>query len=230
MKLSVIVPIYNEHSTIRRVLERLTMLDLDLEIIVVDDGSTDGTREYLESRGRESVVENGVLSVLFHDRNRGKGAAIRTALQHATGDAVIIQDADLEYDPAEIPALLDPLVRGDADVVYGSRFLGSTRGMRWSHWLANRILTGTTNLLYHARITDEATGYKLFRRHVLTDLELRCRRFEFCPEVTARILKRGIPIHERPLDSYVARHLDKKISWWDGFAAFWVLIRERFRD
>ena len=134
------------------------------------------------------------------------------------------------YDPAEIPRLLEPLEAGRADVVFGSRFLGSTRGMKWMHRLANRILTLTTNVLYGAGITDEATGYKLFRRSVLDGVQLRCNRFEFCPEVTAKILKKGHAIHELPLGSYVARHLDKKISWTDGFAAFWVLIRERLRD
>ena len=168
--------------------------------------------------------------MILHPENRGKGAAIRTALAHATGDAVIIQDADLEYDPAEIPRLLEPVDRGLADVVYGSRFLGSIEGMKWSHWLANRILTLTVNVLYRARLTDEATGYKLFRTQVLAGLRLRCRRFEFCPEVTAKLLKRGFAIHELPIRSYVARHLDKKIEWRDGFAAFWVLLRERFFD
>jgi len=230
VKLSIIVPIYNERSTIQEVLDRLAALPLDMEVIVVDDGSTDGSREYLESRGAAGRLNGGRLKVIAHSRNRGKGAAIRTALEQVEGDAVIIQDADLEYDPAEIPRLLEPLEAGRADVVFGSRFLGSTRGMKWMHRLANRILTLTTNVLYGAGITDEATGYKLFRRSVLDGVQLRCNRFEFCPEVTAKILKKGHAIHELPLGSYVARHLDKKISWTDGFAAFWVLIRERLRD
>jgi len=230
VKLSVIVPIYNERSTIETVLDRLASLPGDKEVIVVDDGSTDGSRQYLEERAARGEPAGHRLMVLFHARNRGKGSAILTALQHVEGDAVIIQDADLEYDPAEIPALLAPLARGEAQVVYGSRFLGSTRDMWWSHWLANRILTQTTNILYGSRLTDEATGYKLFRRDVLDGLELTCRRFEFCPEVTAKILKKGHTIVEVPLHAYRARHLDKKISWTDGFAAFWVLIRERFRS
>jgi glycosyltransferase involved in cell wall biosynthesis len=230
VKLSIIVPIYNERSTIQEVLDRLAALPLDKEVIVVDDGSTDGSREYLESRGAAGRLNGGRLKVIAHSRNRGKGAAIRTALEQVEGDAVIIQDADLEYDPAEIPRLLEPLEDGRADVVFGSRFLGSTQGMKWMHRLANRILTLTTNVLYGAGITDEATGYKLFRRSILDDVELRCNRFEFCPEVTAKVLKKGHAIYELPLGSYVARHLDKKISWTDGFAAFWVLLRERLRD
>jgi glycosyltransferase involved in cell wall biosynthesis len=229
VKLSVIVPIYNERSTIQEVLDRLAALPLDKEVIVVDDGSTDGSREYLDQRAASGRLNGGRLKFIAHSRNRGKGSAIRTALEHVEGDAVIIQDADLEYDPAEIPRLLQPLQEGRADIVFGSRFLGSIRGMKWSHWVANRILTLTTNLLYGAGITDEATGYKLFRRSALSRVDLRCQRFEFCPEVTAKLLKQGYAIHELPLDSYVARHLDKKISWTDGFAAFWVLVRERLR-
>jgi glycosyltransferase involved in cell wall biosynthesis len=229
LKLSIIVPIYNERTTIQEVLDRLAAVPLDKEVIVVDDGSTDGSREYLERRGAGGDLDGGRLKVITHGRNRGKGAAIRTALAHVEGDAVIIQDADLEYDPAEIPDLLAPIAAGRADVVYGSRFLGSIRGMRWSHWLANRILTSTANVLYRAGLTDEATGYKLFRRSVLDEMELSCDRFEFCPEVTAKLRKAGHRILELPLNSYVARHLDKKISWTDGFAAFWVLVRERFR-
>ena len=230
MKLSVIIPIYNERSTIQQVLDRLSALDLDLEIVVVDDGSTDGSREYLDNCARVRSPDDADLQVFVHARNLGKGAAIRTGLQHVRGDAVIIQDADLEYDPVEIPRLLGPLERGEADVVYGSRFLGSIEGMRWHHWLANRILTATANILYRARLTDEATGYKLFRTGVIADLDLRCEGFEFCPEVTAKVLKQGFTILEMPIQSYVARHLDKKISWQDGFAAFWVLLRERFSD
>ena len=229
MKLSIIVPIYNERTTIQKVLDSLADLPVDKEVVVVDDGSTDGSRQYLEERAAAGEPAGHRLKFIAHARNRGKGAAILTALSHVEGDAVIIQDADLEYDPAEIPALLAPLADGRAQVVYGSRFLGSIQGMWWSHWLANRILTVTTNLLYGASLTDEATGYKLFRREILEDLGLTCQRFEFCPEVTAKVLKKGHTIVEIPIRSYVARHLDKKITWTDGFAAFWVLVRERFR-
>ena len=229
MKLSVVVPIYNERSTIKTVLDRLAALPVNKEIIVVDDGSTDGSRQYLESRVASRDGEEVPIKFFAHEKNQGKGSAIITALQHISGDAVIIQDADLEYDPAEIPALLEPLIQGRARVVYGSRFMGSIQGMWWSHWLANRILTITTNVLYGSHLTDEATGYKLFRRDVLDGLKLTCRRFEFCPEVTAKVLKQGHPILEIPVSSYVARHLDKKISWTDGVAAFWVLVRERLR-
>lgn len=226
MKLSVIIPIYNERTTIHEVLERLERVPLDKEIVVVDDGSSDGSLEYLQER-----AEGGGAPIVLvtHAQNRGKGAAIRSGLAHATGEVVIIQDADLEYDPMEIPALLAPIESGEADVVYGSRFLGTVRGMRWPYRLANSLLTLTTNLLYGAGISDEATGYKLFRRSVLDRIELRCEGFSFCPEVTAKVLKLGVEIHERPIHSYVARYLDKKISWHDGFAAVWVLLRERFR-
>lgn len=229
MKLSVIIPIYNERTTIHEVLERLDRVPLDKEVVVVDDGSSDGSREYLLARAAAPEASGTPIRVVVHEHNRGKGAAIRSGLAHATGDVVIIQDADLEYDPAEIPALLAPIAAGEADVVYGSRFLGTVHGMRWPYRLANNLLTLTTNLLFGAGITDEATGYKLFRRSVLDRLELRCEGFSFCPEVTAKVLKLGVTIHERPIHSYVARYLDKKISWHDGFAAVWVLIRERLR-
>jgi glycosyltransferase involved in cell wall biosynthesis len=229
VKLSIIVPIYNERTTIQKVLDSLARLPVDKEVLVVDDGSTDGSRQYLEERAAGKEPAGHRLKFIAHARNRGKGAAILTALAHVEGDAVIIQDADLEYDPREIPALLEPMASAGAKVVYGSRFLGSIQGMWWTHWLANRILTVTTNILYGARLTDEATGYKLFRRDVLEGLGLTCQRFEFCPEVTAKVLKRGHTILEVPIRSYVARHLDKKITWTDGFAAFWVLVRERFR-
>ncbi|MFQ5669534.1 MAG: glycosyltransferase family 2 protein [Acidobacteriota bacterium] len=228
MKLSIIVPIYNERSTIQALLRRLEDLPLEKEIIIVDDGSTDGTRSFLATRQQERPA-SPALKIIFHSANQGKGASIRTALGHVEGEVVIIQDADQEYDPAEIPRLVEPIAAGLADVVYGSRFLGSIRGMRWSHWVANKILTATTNLLYGAHLTDEATGYKVFRWSALSRVQLTCRRFEFCPEVTARLLKLGYRIHEIPIHSYVARHLDKKISWTDGFSAFWVLLRERVK-
>lgn len=229
MKLSVIIPIYNERSTISEVLDRLDRVPVDKEVIVVDDGSSDGSREYLLERSEGPERLGAPIRVVVHPLNRGKGAAIRTGLAHVTGDVVIIQDADLEYGPEEIPDLLQPILDGEAEVVYGSRFLGTVRGMRWPYRLANRLLTLTTNLLYGAGITDEATGYKLFRRTVLDRFELRCEGFSFCPEVTSKVLRAGIPIHERPIHSYVARYMDKKISWHDAFVAIWVLFRERLR-
>jgi glycosyltransferase involved in cell wall biosynthesis len=202
-----------------------------MEVVVVDDGSTDGTRDILrtEVEGRYANVR-----VLYHPENRGKGAAIITAIGAATGDFVVVQDADLEYDPRELALLVRPMLEGTADVVYGSRFRGKRRpdGMKLANLLANRMLTVATNVLFPgARITDEATCYKMFRRDVLRGLPLRAQRFDFCPEVTAKVLKRGHRIHEVPI-RYQARSVvqGKKIRWTDGVSALWALIKYRFRD
>jgi dolichol-phosphate mannosyltransferase len=226
LKLSVIIPCYNELQDIDKVIEAVERVDLPKEIIVVDDGSTDGTSEMLKrySDGKRAIVH---LSAL----NFGKGTAIRTGLKYATGDIIVIQDADLEYDPSQIPRLIQPIVEGKADAVYGSRFRGRITGMRWQNRLANKILTFTANLLYGAHITDEATCYKAFRAEVLKPLPLKCSRFEFCPEVTAKTRKRGIKIAEVPID-YVSRTAlqGKKIRWTDAFSAMWTLIKYRFVD
>ncbi len=237
--LHVVIPFYNEAGTIEPCVRRVLSAPLpdgwSADIVLVDDHSETRHRAVLDELVERLRSENRRIELRGHEQNRGKGAAVQTgfdvilAAEPPDDDLVIIQDADLEYDPAEIPALLAPIAEGRADVVYGSRFLGSIEGMRWSHWLANKILTLTANVLYGAGLTDEATGYKLFRREVLDAMRLTCDRFEFCPEVTAKVRKAGLAIHELPLHSYVARHLDKKISWTDGFAAFWVLVRERFR-
>lgn len=228
--LSVAVPVYNERETLLPILERILASPVPMELILVDDGSTDGTRELLKERveGR-----NGVR-VVYHERNQGKGAAIVTAIGHAHGDFLIVQDADLEYDPADYPRLLAPLRAGDADVVYGSRFLGKAwpDGMKLANWLANRILTLTANVLFPgARITDEATCYKVFRMDILRRITLKSRRFDFCPEVTAKVLKRGVKIHELPI-GYVARTgaQGKKIRWTDALDAFGTLVKYRFVD
>jgi len=223
MKLSIIIPVYNEQDTIEETLRRVQAVEANKEIIIVDDGSTDGTREILQG-----YHANG-CQILFHPANQGKGSAIRTALPYVTGDIVIIQDADLEYDPQEYSLLMQPFVEQNADIVYGSRFLKGCPRMRLPNRIANKILAWTASLLFAARLTDEATCYKAFRREIITSLPLTCKRFEFCPEVTARLLRRGYHIHEVPI-SYTPRTAKegKKISWKDGFIALWTLIKYRF--
>jgi dolichol-phosphate mannosyltransferase len=224
MKLSVIIPVYNERDTIVEAISRVRASPVDKEIIVVDDASTDETASLAASAAGPD------LRLLRQPENRGKGAAIRRALEEVTGDAVIIQDADLEYDPADYQALLAPIASGEADVVYGTRAPAFT-GMRWQNRLFNRVAALLTNLLYRASITDEATCYKVFRTEVIRSLRLRCERFEFCPEVTAKVRKRGLRIHEVPI-SYQARSIGagKKIRAWDGVVALWTLLKYRFRE
>jgi len=228
-KLTVIVPVFNERNTVVEVLRRMRAVELpdgiDREIIVVDDGSTDGTRDVLNQL-RDSTVR-----ILLHDDNRGKGAAVRTGLQVASGDYVLIQDADLEYDPEDWPKLIAPVMRGRAQVVYGSRFTGERRNMLFLHWIGNRVLSLVTNVLYNTTLSDMETCYKLVDRELLVDLHLRCRRFDIEPEITAKILKRRIRIYEVPI-SYMGREFDegKKITWRDGFAALWTLAKFRFAD
>jgi len=227
MKLSVVIPVYNEIKTIGAIIESiLAQKTIDKEIIIVDDFSRDGTREYLKSLSAPSV------KVYFHEKNIGKGGAIRTGLDHMTGDAVIIQDADLEYDPAEYGILLKPIIEGKTKVVYGSRFLGNrNEGPYFTHYLATILLNLMVRLLYGAKITDEATCYKLFTKEVIESVTLKCERFEFCPEVTAKVLKKGYKIIEVPI-SYNGRTFDegKKINWRDGVEAIWTLIKYRFTD
>ncbi len=224
MKLSVLMPVYNEAATITEIIRRVTAVPLPKELIIVDAGSTDGTRELLRR------LPPDVATVLFQERNLGKGAAIRTALEHASGDIVIIQDADLEYDPNDYPALVQPILDGTAHVVYGSRVLRP--GHTFAHlrfYLGGRALSLLANLLYGIRITDEPTCYKLFRRELLKSLDLQCRGFEFCPEVTAKVARRGIPIYEIPIH-YAPRTVSegKKIAWQDFVVAVWILVKYRF--
>lgn len=232
MKLSVIVPVFNERANIEEVIRRVKAVELaglDREIIVVDDGSTDGTAEILDRyRGDE------VIKIHLSGENFGKGTAIRVGIGYATGDVILIQDADLEYDPNDYPALLQPILDGAATVVYGSRFqdryqgLQAPPGMRLPNWLINKILKWEANLLYGANITDEATAYKVFRADVLKSLDLHASRFEFCPEVTAKVCRAGHRIHEVPI-AYQARSIaeGKKIRWQDGVQAVWTLFRYR---
>ena len=225
MELSVIIPVYNEVKTIREIIRRVKATGLASEIVVVDDGSTDGTREILaEEDGREQV------RVYLHDRNLGKGAAVRTGIQQSKGDVMLIQDADLEYDPRDYPALLKPIEERIADVVYGSRFLGGARRpiLFWN-MVANRILTFITNLLYNNILSDMETGYKVFRRWVVENMPLHSRRFDFEPEFTAKVLKRHVHIFEVPI-TFNPRDFSegKKIRAKDAFVALWTLIKYRF--
>jgi glycosyltransferase involved in cell wall biosynthesis len=226
--LSVIIPIYNERELLPRVLEKLRAVELplELELILVDDCSTDGTREYL---AKYEAGKPGV-KVLTHKRNRGKGRAIRTGLEAVTGDIVLIQDADLEYDPSEIPSIIAPIIDGRCEVTYGSRFLGRTpTGMRLPNYVANKLLVVLVALLFWQVITDEATAYKAFRTEVIRAIPLRCERFEFCPEVTAKLLLKGHRIHEVPV-TFFARTFEegKKIGWRDFIEAVSTLLRCRF--
>ncbi len=233
-KLSIIIPCYNEVENIAEVIDRVASVDVGLakEIVIVDDGSVDGTMKVLEEI-EETHGSSDVIKVHFSMLNAGKGYAIRIGLKYVTGEIVIIQDADLEYFPEDYPKLLAPILDGSADVVYGSRFLGKLRpeGMVFKNWLANRILALTATILYGRRITDEATAYKAFRRDVIDSVELTCHRFEFCPEVTSKVLKKRYRLVEVPID-YVGRTTleGKKITWWDGVVAIWTLIKYRFRN
>jgi dolichol-phosphate mannosyltransferase len=219
---SVVVPVYNEVAHLEDLLRAVLASPAKKEIIIVDDGSTDGTREKLQNLGR---MEN--VGIVFHEKNYGKGASIRTALNYARGEYVLIQDSDLEYDPRDYPALLRPLQEGTANVVYGVRPDRPERGLRF--FLGAKLLTHLTNFLYRAGIHDEATCYKVFRRSTLTQIQLRCRRFEFCPEVTGKLCRMGERIAEVPIH-YNPRSADegKKIRHSDGWLAIWTLIRYRF--
>jgi len=227
MKLSVIIPCYNEKDTVATVIERVRKVGLAHEIVVVDDGSTDGSRDILAS-----IDPQDDLKIIHHPHNQGKGAAVRTGFNAATGDILLIQDADLEYDPREYPTLLRPIEEGITQVVYGSRFLGGPRkAMFFWNMVANRTLTFITNLLYNAILSDMETCYKVFRAEVVKGIPLRSRRFDFEPEVTAKVLKRGYRIYEVPI-SYNGREWNegKKISWKDGVIALWTLLRYRVTD
>ena len=224
MRVSVLIPVYNERDTVAETIARVRASPVEKEIIVIDDASTDDTAEIVAS------LAGPDLKLVRQLRNQGKGAAIRRGLEEVTGEIVLIQDADLEYDPADYPALIAPIAAGEATVVYGTR-APRFEGMRWPHRAFNWLAAALANLLYRAGITDEATCYKVFRTEVIRDIPLKCERFEFCPEVTAKVRKRGIKIVEVPV-SYHARSVGagKKIRWWDGVVALWTLVKYRFRD
>jgi glycosyltransferase involved in cell wall biosynthesis len=227
MNLTVLIPVYNEVNTIEEIVRRVQSMKIASEILIVDDGSHDGTRDLLEN-----IESFDNIRVILHEKNQGKGAAVRTGIRASTGDVILIQDADLEYDPREYPNLLKPLDEKLADVVYGSRFLGGPRRptMFW-HMVANKLLTLMTNLLYNTILTDMETGYKVFRREVVENMPLHAKRFDFEPEFTAKILKRKIRIFEVPI-SFNPRDYDegKKIGILDAFEAVWTLIKYRFVD
>jgi glycosyltransferase involved in cell wall biosynthesis len=227
MKLSVIIPIYNEVESIREIVKRVQETKLAWEIVLVDDGSIDGTRGLLkEMDGKDNV------HVVLHEKNQGKGAAVRTGFDAAKGDILLIQDADLEYDPRDYPTLVKPLEEGIADVVYGSRFLGGPRRvvMFW-HMIANYMLTFMTNILYNTILSDMETGYKVFRKEVITGMPLHAKRFDFEPEFTAKVLKRKYRIYEVPISFNPRDYSEgKKIKLKDAFEAVWTLFKYRFVD
>ena len=226
MKLSVIMPVFNEKETIQEILCQVRAVNLAYEIIIVDDGSTDGTRDLL----KQEENQPGTI-VIYHERNQGKGAAVRTGFDRATGDILLIQDADLEYDPRDYAALLRPIEERRVKVVYGSRFLGPRKAMMFWHMLGNKFLTLLTNVLYNTILSDMETCYKVFRADVIKGIPLRSRRFELEPEITAKVLKRGHRIFEVPISYYGREYNEgKKISWRDAPRAAWTLIKYRFVD
>lgn len=232
MRLSIIIPVYNEESTVGEVIDQILAVDLvdvEKEIIVVDDGSTDGTADILRRAQKKSAA---LLTIYKSRRNLGKGMAIRTGMEHVSGDVLLIQDADLELDPKEYMLLLKPILSGEASVVYGSRFLNPSNKIPWRSRVAQKILALLTNLLYHANLTDEATAYKVFRTGILKDIDLHCTGFEFCPEVTAKILKHGYKIKEVPITFRPRTKAEgKKLRFLkDGFTAIYTLLKYRFSD
>lgn len=225
MKLSIIMPIYNEKKTLEKIVEKIQKVSIEKEIIMVDDGSTDGTREILKNYEN---VQN--IKIIYHTKNMGKGATIRTAIKYITGDIVIIQDADLEYDPNDYLKLVTPIQNKEVKIIYGSRALNRENKHSYNRYLlGGKLVTFVTNILFSQRLTDEPTCYKVFDTILLKSILLKCNRFEFCPEVTAKIARKGIKIKEIPI-SYYPRNFQegKKIKWYDGVEAIWTLIKYRF--
>lgn len=227
-KLSIVIPVYNEELYVTEVLKQVLELPLPgglkREIIVVDDGSTDQTRAILDTHTHDT------LKIHFQEKNFGKGAAIREALKHVTGDIVLIQDADLEYSISDYPVLLEPILSGKTRVVYGSRFLGSLKGMRFPNRVFNLLIRFLVNVLFNGRITDEATAYKVFTTEVIEALRLESTRFEICPEMTAKLFLIGVPIYEVPIRYHGRTHTQgKKIRWTDAISAVWTLLKYRLQ-
>lgn len=224
--LTVLMPVYNERASLDAILERVLASPVKKEVLIVDDGSTDGTTEYLKEQVEGKVAN---VRVVYLKENRGKGAAIRAGIPLVRGEYVVIQDGDLEYDPGDYVKLMEPLVAGRSEIVYGTRFRFGYPPMRWANRLINIILAGMVRILYGAPMTDEATCYKAFRTETLRSIPLMCRRFEFCPEVTAKALRRGHTILEVPITYQARTHREgKKIRWTDGVAAIWTLLKYRF--
>ena len=233
MKISIIVPVYNEEKTISKILDKLSKVNLKIkkEIIIVDDGSKDRSKEliegYIENKKRNKTEDYRFIP----KENRGKGSAIKEGIKSATGDIITIQDADLEYNPEDYKKLIKPIIQNKAEVVYGSRFLKEHKPMYKTYFLGNKLLTLLTKILYNSEITDMETCYKVFRSDIIKNIKIKANRFDFEPEVTARILKQGIKIKEIPI-SYSPRSIEegKKINWKDGLQAIWTLVYWRFRD
>jgi len=225
-KLSIVIPVYNEKSTIDEIVKRVQNVDFEKEIIIVDDCSSDGTSDKIDK------ISGNNIKKLFHEKNKGKGASLRTGFQHVTGDIVIIQDADLEYNPNEYSNLIEPIVDGRADVVYGSRFLGGPHRVDFFwHYVGNKILTTLSNILTNLILTDMETCYKVFKAEIIKDIKIRSNRFGFEPEITAKLAKRKCIIYEMPI-SYSGRDYDegKKIGWKDGIVALYCIVRFKFFD
>lgn len=224
--LSVVMPVYNEKATVEEIVDRVLAVPLRIELIAVDDASTDGSRELLDDLSKKRGFR-----VLMQDRNQGKGAAVRRGIDAATGDVIVVQDADLEYSPEEYPDLLDLIKKGKADAVFGSRFIGRHRCFLFTHYLANLFLNLVTNVLYNTTMTDMETCFKAVRAEVLKDMNLKSNRFGIEPEITAKLFKRGARVYEVPI-TYEGRDYSegKKITWRDGFPALWNLIKYRFTD
>lgn len=236
MKLSVLIPVYNEERTLEEVVRRVRSIELAKEIILVDDGSKDRSREILTQLQQQSERAPDPLNeirVFFQPNNQGKGAAIKVALDHARGDVIIIQDADLEYDPQDYPALLEPIERGLADVVYGTRFAGggAHRVLFFWHSLGNRMLTLVSNMLTNLNLSDMEVGYKMFRAEVLKSIKLESKRFGFEPEVTLKLAKKGYRFYEVPISYHGRTYQEgKKITWKDGFSALYYMLRFRLKN
>jgi glycosyltransferase involved in cell wall biosynthesis len=224
--LTVVMPVFNERATVEEIVERVLAVPVRTELIAVDDASSDGSRELLDRLSKERGFR-----LLLQDRNRGKGAAVRKGIEAATGDVIIVQDADLEYSPEEYPDLLDLIEKGKADAVFGSRFIGRHRCFLFTHYLANLLLNLVTNILYNTTMTDMETCFKAIRAEVLKGMDLRSDRFGIEPEITAKLFKRGARVYEVPI-TYEGRDYSegKKITWRDGFPALWTLVKYRFVD